>query len=353
MFSNLSTSASMWKKLNSILGKTSASSRTKTLKINGQELGGAELANKFNDYFINLVSNDRSRVNEALLYVSRFVNESIFFYPTDVHEVSSVFCNLNNSKSCDIDGIQIKPVKYVIAQIAPILTHLFNLSLSQGIFPQKMQIAKVSILYKSGDKNDLSNYRPVSVLPIFSKGLEKLIHFRLNQFCENFSVVTDSQFGFRKGRSTELALLNMKEIILKNFENKLLTVGIFIDFSKAFDRLNHDTLMRKLYNYGIRGNAAALIRSYLSIRFQCIHLNGHFSDLKQLQAGVPQGSVLGPILFNLYINDIINISHNAQIITYADDTSIFFQGTDINIISSEVNSFLNEFVGNGKFVKNQ
>lgn len=246
MFNNLSTSASIWKKLNSILGKTSASSRNKTLKINGQELGGVELANKFNDYFINLDSNDRSRVNEALVYVSRFINESIFFYPTDVHEVSSVFCNLNNSKNCDIDGIQIKPVKYVIEQIAPILTHLFNLSLSQGIFPKKMQIAKVSILYKSGDKNDLSNYRPVSVLPIFSKGLDKLIHFRSNQFCEKFSIVTESQFGFRKGRSTELALLNMKEIILKNIENKILTVGIFIDFSKAFDRLNHDTLMSKL-----------------------------------------------------------------------------------------------------------
>ena len=132
----------------------------------------------------------------------------------------------------------------------------------------------------------------------------------------------------------------MKEIILKIFENKTLTLGIFIDFSKAFDRLNHDTLMSKLHYYGIRGNAAALIRRYLRNRFQCVHINGHSYDLKQLRAGVPQGSVLGPILFNIYINDIINISHSAQIITYADDTSIFFQGTDINIISSKVNSFL-------------
>ena len=138
------------------------------------------------------------------------------------------------------------------------------MSLTTGVFPSRMQIAKVSVIYKSGEKNNLSNYRPVSVLPIFSKGLEKVINNRIENFSKKHNLLTDCQHGFRKRRSTETALLVQKETILKNFETKVITLGIFLDFSKAFDRVNHLILLNKLERYGFRGTDLQLIKTYLN-----------------------------------------------------------------------------------------
>lgn len=132
-----------------------------------------------------------------------------------------MFNTIQNSKCTDIDNIQIKPVKYVLDILTPIITHIFNISISSGIFPKKMQIAKVIVIFKGGDKNDHSNYRPISILPVFSKCLEKIIHRRMTSFCDRFSLITSSQYGFRKDRSTELTLLNQTEFILKSFKQNL------------------------------------------------------------------------------------------------------------------------------------
>lgn len=169
-----------------------------------------------------------------------------------------------------------------------------------------MQVAKVTVIYKNGDKNNLGNHRPVSVLPIFSKGLETII----NAWIENFSqkkhnILTYCQHGFRKGRSTGTALLVQKETILEHFENKTTTLGIFLDFSKAFDRVNHQILLDKLERYGFRGTASQLIQNDLNTRLQYVELNKHKSRLMPIESGVPQGSILGPIFFLFYINDIV------------------------------------------------
>lgn len=138
------------------------------------------------------------------------------------------------------------------------------------------------------------------------------------------SVLTEFQFGFRKGKSTETALLLQKEIILQGIEKRLLTLGVFIDFSKAFDVLNHKTLLAKLDYYGVRGVPHKLIESYLKDRKQSVVINNHASSFQDVPCGVPQGSILGPFLFNVYINDIVNVDNQAQFIIYADDTSLFF-----------------------------
>lgn len=221
-------------------------------------------------------------------------------------------------------------MKHVADFIAPILTHIFNLCFVDAVFPVNMQVARVTVLFKKGDRNNLGNYRPVSILPVFSKIFEKLLHSRLSNFIDKCNLLTSQQFGFRKNKSTELALLEQKEYILTQFENKAIVAGVFVDFSKAFDLVSHDILLGKLCYYGICGQALLLLKSYLSNRKQVVQINNMCSKALSVTCGVPQGSILGPLLFNIYLNDIVKINPSAKFIIYADDTSIFFAGTDIH-----------------------
>lgn len=177
-------------------------------------------------------------------------------------------------------------------------------------------------------------------MPVFSKGLEKIILSRMSNFCDKHSILNDAQFGFRKHRSTELALLEQKEFILNCFENKTLSLAIFVDFTKAFDYLNHDLLLKKLEIYGFRGNALALLTSYLGSRKQFVQLDGHSSDIKPILSGVPQGSILGPFLFNIYLNDIINIDNVAKFVIFADDTTLLFSEKCPSELISRANATL-------------
>lgn len=319
----------IWKKINSVLRPCDVRDQIETLVCDGEVLAGLELANKFNDYFVNLA--EKVCDDKACESVKKNCN-SIFLEPVTEYEVYNVFLGLSNSSSCDADGIQSRPLKYVIDILAPCLTHIFNLSLSSGIFPKQMQKAKISVLYKKGDKNNLGNYRPVSILPVFSKGLETLLHRRLTGFFEKHRIISESQYGFRKNKSTQLALLEQKEYILQNFENRNMVLGIFIDFTKAFDYINHDLLIKKLEIYGIRGTALDLIKSYLAYRTQFVCLNSFNSSVKNILKGVPQGSILGPLLFNLYTNDITQVTNDAKFVIYADDTSLFFSAKDANYL---------------------
>lgn len=315
-----------WRSLNTLLNRSRTCNEITQIEHNGAVLSGVHLADEFNSYFTNLV---KSNHDESIRQFLTTPNEnSVFLSPTTQQEIFAVFISLSNSRSRDVDGICIRPIKYVLDCILPALEHIYNLCLHSGVFPDKMKRAKVVVIYKSGDKNNFSNYRPISILPAFSKALEKIISIRINSFCDKNNILSTQQFGFRKGRSTELALLTQKDIILQSFEDKKLTMGIFVDFSKAFDSLNHHSLLLKLEHYGFRGVALALFRSYLDNREQCVLINECMSKFMKLTAGVPQGSTLGPLLFNLYVNDVVNITTEATFIIYADDTSIFIQSKD-------------------------
>lgn len=312
----------LWKKLNSVLGREKEFTQSTELILNGKPTYGTQLANEFNNYFVNIVNSDHNP--HIVDYMAARKCKSAFLAPTSSAEVCSVFSTLQNIRSCDYDDLQIRPVKYTLDIISPALAHVYNLAFSNGAFPARMKMAKVSVIFKGGDKNDLSNYRPISVLPVFSKGLEKIITGRMTTFCEKHNIINDSQFGFTKGSSTESALLAQKELILKSFENKLLTLAVFVDFSKAFDRINDETLLTKLEYYGFRGVFLDLLRSYLQYRSQVVVIDNKISASKPLKSGVPQGSILGPLLFIIYINDIVNIAHSSKFVIYADDTTLFF-----------------------------
>ena len=220
------------------------------------------------------------------------------------------------------------------------LTHLINLSITSGIVTVQLKIARVIPLFKSGDKSTFTNYRPVSVLPAFSKIFERVIYNRLLNYLNNYKILSDNQFGFRKHHSTEYALSLLYDKISSAIDNNELTVGIFIDLSKAFDTVNHQILLDKLSYYGIRGVAFNWFASYLSNRHQFVQFNDTSSSQQIIKCGVPQGSILGPLLFLIYINDLCDVSKILDFILFADDTNIFFSHKNVGSLEKTLNEEL-------------
>uniref|UniRef100_A0A8C5NFT0 Reverse transcriptase domain-containing protein n=1 Tax=Gouania willdenowi TaxID=441366 RepID=A0A8C5NFT0_GOUWI len=231
-------------------------------------------------------------------------------------------------------------IKTITAEITPPLTYISNLSFKNGVFPEKMKIAKIRPIYKGGEKCNFTNYRPISILPQLSKILEKLFMNRLDKFIEDNNILHEGQYGFRKGRSTAMAIIDITENIREALEKKLFVFGIFLDLKKAFDTINHDILEEKLQNYGIKRNALKWIKSYMTNRRQYVDFEEHTSKCQTIQCGVPQGSILGPKLFILYINDIFKVTNCLKLTLFADDTTILCSGKDINTLIESTNEEL-------------
>ena len=195
-----------------------------------------------------------------------------------------------------------------------------------------MKVAKVVPLFKAGDRSVFSNYRPISLLSQFSKILEKLFNERLDKFIDKFQLLNNCQYGFRSRMSTSHALMDLVEEITSSIDAKKISIGVFIDLKKAFDTVNHTLLIDKLEYYGIRGIAQEWLKSYLKDRKQFVQIDECASTLLNVTCGVPQGSILGPKLFILYINDICNASTSLKFILFADDTNVFYSGVDIQTI---------------------
>ena len=216
-----------------------------------------------------------------------------------------------------------------------------NLSIAPGVVPDQMKIARVVPLFKADDQSLFINYSPVSVLPSFSKFLERIIYDRLYDYLTNLHILCDNQFGFRKNHSTTLALINLHEKISSAIGRGELAVGVFLDLSKAFDTVNHSILFDKLEYHGIRGLALKWIKSYFSNRLQFVEYNGYASRAN-IVCGVPQGSILGPLFFLLYINDTINASTILQLISFANDTNVFLSHKDKDCLTDILNAQLNK-----------
>jgi hypothetical protein len=201
------------------------------------------------------------------------------------------------------------------------------------MFPDQCKIAKVVPIFKKGETNKFSNYRPVSVLPAISKILERLMYNRLIKFVDHFNIIQSNQFGFRKNYSTSLAINSFVNLFHEAIEKDHYMISLFIDLSRAFDTISHEILFNKLYVYGIRGLALDWIKNYLPNRNQFVIYNNMKSSFRNILMGVPQGSILGPLIFILYINDLPNVSSKLSFIQFADDTSIFITGKNLNEMS--------------------
>ena len=240
-------------------------------------------------------------------------------------ELVSVLKKVKASKAPGLDKISSKLLKAAGDSIIESLMYLFNLLLNTGIFPDDMKLAKVTPIYKSGERTNCGNYRPISIISVVAKILEKTIYNQIFDFLKQNSILVNQQSGFRPLHSTETTLLHSANQCLINMDKGLINGFLFIDLKKAFDTVDHKILISKLELYGIRGTALHLFQSYLSERKQICKLKNTMSEVANVTCGVPQGSNLGPLLFLLYINDLPNCLEETQASMFADDTKILLK----------------------------
>ena len=297
-------------------------------------LDDAEIAIQFHRYFTSvaehLVNNIPTTESHFQNYSSEPNVKSIFMKPTTPNEIQNIVSTIKPKLSCGIDNIPSKVIKCTPKSILKALSHVFNLSLGQGTFISSFKTDKVISLYKKGYSKIIQNYRPVSLRSCFSKILEKVVYFRLNNFPEKNNLFYNCQFGFRENHSTELAASDLVSKLTSAIESKELTMGIFLDLSKAFNCINHQILHSKLYHCGIRGIAHCWFSSYLSHRKQITHYGDQLPEACKIKHGVPQGSIFGPILFLIYVNDFNKCLNKSDAIMYADDTNIFLHHNHID-----------------------
>ena len=257
------------------------------------------------------------------------------------NEVLDIINSLEN-KSTGPSSIPLRMLSIIPDLIILPLAHIIKMSIVTGVYPDLLKIVKVIPIHKGGSSQDINNYRPISLLSIFHKIMEKMIHKKLYNFLEEHNILYHNQHGFRKNNSTIHALMQITERIKTSIDSGKFGCGIFIDLRKAFDTVNHNVLLTKLEHYGIRDSMLKWFQSYLSGRKQFVSFNGISSELLENNCGVPQDSVLGPLLFFIYINDLPNISKILNFYLFADGTNIYHESNSLNDLESTVNKELNK-----------
>ena len=336
-----------WKGIKSLISlKTVASSVPTVLSLdNGDTITNPyDIANTFNNYFASIAETTKKSIKYSHKHFSDYLsNESsstIFLQPTDKEKIANIISSLNSNKTSGPNSIPYRVLFLLKNEISKQLADLFNLSFMTGVFPSVLKTAKVVPVFKKDSKLNYSNYRPISLLSNIEKIPEKLMYKRLYAFLDYNNIIYDLQFGFRQQYSTSHALINITENIRKALDDGNIGCGVFVDLQKAFDTVDHQILLAKLNRYGIRGVSNDWFKSYLSNRNQYVSINGYESGLAAINCGVPQGSVLGPLLFLLYINDLNQAIKFCKVHHFADDTNLLCLSKSIKKLSKLVNADL-------------
>ena len=334
---------SMRKIMKEIVGKSKIKQTNfpKCLLINKKEITDKmEIANKFNEFFANIGPNLAAKIPEVNKNFKSYIpeiNTSLIYSELTEDEFESAFKSLKKDKAPGYDKIHINVVMSVYDEIKNPFFRISKNSVRQGIVPDNTKIAKILPTFKTGKKELLTNYRPISVLPCFSKILERIMYNRLYNYLDQNNLLYSKQFGFRSGHSTDHPLIDLVDSIYRSFNESKYTLGVFIDLSKAFDTVDHDILLSKLELYGVRGNHLEWFKSYLSNRQQYVEVEGKKTGYLGIKCGVPQGSILGPLLFLIYVNDLYISSKVLEPIMFADDTNLFFSHKNIKELFRIVN----------------
>ena len=334
-----------WRNINDILGRKKCHVMPNDMYLENMKITSKQdIVNQFNSYFINVGNNLSKSISQSSFSFKQFVScqdpQSFFIKPTSVHEVLKLSSCIKSSKADGPDGISPRVVKECINYIVNPLCDIFNLSLCTGVVPVQLKTAKIVPLFKKDNPEYISNYRPVALLSIFAKLLERLMYNRLYDFLTKQNILILEQFGFRKNYSTSLSVICFTDYILQEIDKGNYCCGVFMDLSKAFDTIDHHILLEKLYLYGIRGLPLQWFKSYLSDRKQYVVVDGVESTQLDVTIGVPQGSVLGPLLFLIYVNDIIHCSNILKFSLFADDTVVLYSHKNVTELVSIVNNEL-------------
>ena len=334
-----------WKTIKRILPgekKSVASS----IKVNGKIITeNKTIAENFNDYFVGTVKRLVSLMGCSALSTSA---RKYFFLPcgsTENFKFAKVseeltlnqLRGLKNGKAVGLDQMPVRLLKYSASVIAKPLTTIINLSLAKGKVPDEWKAARVIPLFKKGKIENLDNYRPISVLSTASKILERAVHCQLYEYLNKHKLLNPFQCGFRRNHSTETAAISFTDSIRRQMDQSCLTGAVFIDLRRAFDAVDHALLLDKLRRYGIMESELAWFRDYLSNRTQIVSYQNKLSSPRTISTGVPQGSILGPLLFVLFINDLPEATAKCSVLLYADDAVLFSSAKDAQTIEQALN----------------
>ena len=334
-----------WDVIKEVIGNTKSSSNIlpNRLIVNNVEVSDRkQIAEHFNKYFVNVGPNLATSIPRSSKKFESFLSgnhQILHENPLNDEEIKIAFSTLKSNKSPGFDDISSEVIKFVFDALIEPIRHIFDLSLTKGVFPDKLKIARITPIFKSGERELVSNYRPISVLTCFSKILERIMYNRLYSFIVENNVLYNKQFGFQKEHSTEHAILQLTNQILQSFDEDKFTIGVFIDLSKAFDTVNHNILLKKLSYYGVRNNNLKWFMSYLSNRKQYISTDDGNTKMESVSCGVPQGSILGPLLFLIFVNDFPKATLLDPIM-FADDTNLFYSNENITSLFEVVNKEL-------------
>ena len=302
------------------------------------------MAESFNNHFTNIANNITNNINSSDKDCTDFMQDNNYDFDFgNVYsvEIKNIVKEMKSKTSCDMFGVSNNFVKQTINVLLEPLTHIFNLSLTTGKIPTNLKKAKVIPIYKlnqkdAESKSNMSNYRPISLLPIFSKILEKLVANRLTIFLKNNNILYKHQYGFQAKKSTLHPIVHFLNKICEASNEKLISIGVFCDLQKAFDCCSHIILLQKLKKLGIKENELLWFENYLKNRQQFVNVNDGKSSFKYISKGVPQGSILGPLLFLIYINDLASCTTLFTLL-FADDTSFLISGKNLPDMINQLN----------------